>query len=98
MERALSIDQQRKVILYFGERLPLSRYEFRLLEILASAPGRVYSRAQLMEAAWEEPEASMERTVDAHIKSLRSKLRQVRPKIDAIRTHRGFGYSLLEEL
>jgi two-component system, OmpR family, catabolic regulation response regulator CreB len=98
VQRALSIDQQRKVILYFGERLTLSRYEFRLLEILASAPGRVYSRAQLMEAAWEEPEASMERTVDAHIKSLRSKLRQVRPEIDAIRTHRGFGYSLLEEL
>ncbi|MBV9876059.1 MAG: two-component system response regulator CreB [Verrucomicrobia bacterium] len=95
---ALAIDQQRKVILYFGERLALSRYEFRLLEILASSPGRVYSRAQLMEAAWEEPEASMERTVDAHIKSLRSKLRQVRPEIDAIRTHRGFGYSLLEEL
>lgn len=98
VQRALSIDQQRKVILYFGERLTLSRYEFRLLEILASAPGRVYSRAQLMEAAWEEPEASMERTIDAHVKSLRSKLRQVRPEIDAIRTHRGFGYSLLEEL
>ncbi|MBV8212864.1 MAG: two-component system response regulator CreB [Verrucomicrobia bacterium] len=97
-ERALSIDQQRKVVLYFGERLTLSRYEFRLLEILAGAPGRVYSRSQLMEAAWEEPEASMERTVDAHIKSLRSKLRQVRPEIDAIRTHRGFGYSLFEEL
>jgi two-component system, OmpR family, catabolic regulation response regulator CreB len=96
--RALSIDQQRKVVRYFGERLALSRYEFRLLEILASAPGRVYSRSQLMEAAWEEPEASMERTVDAHIKSLRSKLRQVRPAIDAIQTHRGFGYSLLEEL
>jgi two-component system catabolic regulation response regulator CreB len=97
-QRAFSIDQQRKVILYFGARLTLSRYEFRLLEILASSPGRVYSRAQLMETAWEEPEASMERTVDAHIKSLRSKLRQLRPEIDAIRTHRGFGYSLLEEL
>lgn len=94
----LSIDRERKVVRYFGERLTLSRYEFRLLEILANAPGRVYSRAQLMEAAWEEPEASMERTVDAHIKSLRSKLRQVRPEIDAIQTHRGFGYSLLEEL
>lgn len=94
----LSIDQQRKVVHYFGEPLILSRYEFRLLEILASAPGRVYSRAQLMEAAWEEPEASMERTVDAHIKSLRSKMRQVRPEIDAIQTRRGFGYSLLEEL
>jgi two-component system, OmpR family, catabolic regulation response regulator CreB len=95
---ALSIDRERKAVRYFGERLTLSRYEFRLLEILANAPGRVYSRAQLMEAAWEEPEASMERTVDAHIKSLRSKLRQVRPEIDAIQTHRGFGYSLLEEL
>jgi two-component system catabolic regulation response regulator CreB len=95
---ALSIDQQRKVVRYFGEPLILSRYEFRLLEILASAPGRVYSRAQLMEAAWEEPEASMERTVDAHIKSLRSKMRQVRPEVDAIQTRRGFGYSLLEEL
>jgi two-component system, OmpR family, catabolic regulation response regulator CreB len=97
-EQTLAIDQERKIVRYFGERLTLSRYEFRLLEILASAPGRVYSRSQLMEAAWEEPEASMERTVDAHIKSLRSKLRQVRPEIDAIRTHRGFGYSLLEEL
>jgi two-component system, OmpR family, catabolic regulation response regulator CreB len=97
-QRALAIDQQRKVIWYFGEQLTLSRYEFRLLEILANAPGRVYSRAQLMEAAWEEPEASMERTVDAHIKSLRSKLRQIRPEVEAIRTHRGFGYSLLEEL
>jgi two-component system, OmpR family, catabolic regulation response regulator CreB len=98
VQRALAIDQQRKVVRYFGEPLALSRYEFRLLEILASAPGRVYSRAQLMEAAWEEPEASMERTVDAHIKSLRSKLRQVRPEVEAIQTHRGFGYSLLEEL
>jgi two-component system, OmpR family, catabolic regulation response regulator CreB len=97
-DRALSIDQQRKAVRYFGQQLSLSRYEFRLLEILASAPGRVYSRAQLMEAAWEEPEASMERTVDAHIKSLRSKMRQVRPEIDAIQTRRGFGYSLLEEL
>jgi two-component system catabolic regulation response regulator CreB len=95
---AISIDQERKLVRYFGERLSLSRYEFRLLEILASTPGRVYSRAQLMEGAWEEPEASMERTVDAHIKSLRSKLRQVRPEIDAIQTHRGFGYSLIEEL
>ena len=53
----------------------------------------IHGRSSL-EAAWEEPEASMERTVDAHIKTLRSKLRQVRPNIDAIQTHRGFGYSL----
>jgi two-component system catabolic regulation response regulator CreB len=40
--RAFSIDQQRKVVRYFGEILALSRYEFRLLEILVSTPGRVY--------------------------------------------------------
>jgi two-component system catabolic regulation response regulator CreB len=94
----IAIDHERKRIAYFGEVLDLSRYEFRLLEFLAARPGRVFSRAQLMDAAWEEPEASMERTVDAHIKSLRAKLRSVRPDIDAIRTHRGFGYSLIDNL
>ena len=50
-----------------------------------------------MEKAWDEPEASLDRTVDAHIKSLRAKLRQVRPDVEAIATHRGLGYSLKEE-
>jgi two-component system, OmpR family, catabolic regulation response regulator CreB len=98
VEHTFAIDNDRKVIRYFGQPLTLSRYEFRLLEVLVAAPGRVYSRAQLMTAAWEEPEASMERTVDAHIKSLRAKLRLIRPDLDAIQTHRGFGYSLSEHL
>lgn len=88
------IDTERFEIRYHGNVLDLSRYEYRLLAALIAKPGRVYSRAQLMDAAWEEPEASMERTVDTHIKSLRAKLRAVRPGEDPIRTHRGFGYSL----
>ena len=67
-----------------------------MLDILIKAPGRVYSREKLMDMAWEEPEASMDRTVDAHIKSLRAKLRAVRPDLDPIVTHRGLGYSLKE--
>jgi two-component system catabolic regulation response regulator CreB len=90
------IDYERWVIYYFGETLSLSRYEFRLLAALVEKPGRVYSRAQLMDKAWEEPDASMERTVDTHIKSLRAKLRLQRAEIDPIVTHRGIGYSLRE--
>ncbi len=90
------IDEDRFSIHYQNQALELGRYEFRLLSTLARKPGRVYTRAQLMDAAWEEPDASMERTVDAHVKSLRAKLRAVDPDQDPIQTHRGVGYSLIE--
>lgn len=92
------IDYERWLIAYYGESLVLSRYEFRLLAALVEKPGRVYSRAQLMEKAWEEPDASMERTVDTHIKSVRAKLKATRMDVDPIVTHRGIGYSLKEDL
>jgi two-component system catabolic regulation response regulator CreB len=66
------------------------------LKTLAARPGRVFSRDELMGAAWEDPGASLDRTVDAHIKTLRAKLRAVVPEGDPIRTHRGMGYSLRE--
>ncbi|HKY63829.1 MAG TPA: two-component system response regulator CreB [bacterium] len=91
------IDAERLKIRYFGEVLPLSRYEYRLLRVLIERPGRVLSRDQLMDLAWEEPEASLDRTVDAHIKSLRAKLKKVKPEIDPIETHRGSGYALKED-
>jgi two-component system catabolic regulation response regulator CreB len=77
-----------------GKPLALTRYEYRLLAALLAEPGRVLSRGQLMDRAWDEPEASFERTVDAHIKSLRAKLRAADAGCDPIRTHRGLGYSL----
>jgi two-component system catabolic regulation response regulator CreB len=95
-EIPFQIDYERWVIHYFGQALVLSRYEFRLLAALVEKPGRVYSRAQLMDQAWEEPDASMERTVDTHIKSVRAKLRAHRAEIDPIVTHRGIGYSMRE--
>lgn len=91
------IDADRLKIRYFGEVLALSRYEYRLLRVLIERPGRVLSRDQLMDLAWEEPEASLDRTVDAHIKSLRAKLKKVKPEIDPIETHRGSGYALKED-
>ena len=83
-------------IQYHGQILQLTRYEYRLLFLLIQHPEQVFSRQQLMDHIWEHPEHSLERTVDTHIKSLRQKLKQVRPDDEPIRTHRGFGYSLMK--
>jgi two-component system catabolic regulation response regulator CreB len=90
------IDEERAQIHFTGVRLVLSGTEFRLLRALCGKRGRVFSRAQLMEIAWDDPGAALERTVDAHIKSLRAKLKEVSRNADPIETHRGFGYSLRE--
>lgn len=74
--------------------LNLTRYEYLLLKTLLAQPRRVFSRAQLMDAVWKDAEDTLERTVDAHIKTLRAKLREVDENSEAIMTHRGMGYSL----
>src|SRR5688572_20266945 len=92
----LLVDDERCSIRFRGVALELTRYEYRLLKLLAGKPGRVYSREQLMNAVWEDPGASLDRTVDVHIKTLRAKLRSIAPDADPIQTHRGLGYSLRE--
>lgn len=81
-------------ILFHGQSLDLTRYEYLLLKTFLEHPGHVLSRAQLMDRVWEDAPDTLERTVDAHIKSLRAKLRSVRADSDPIQTHRGMGYSL----
>lgn len=88
------VDDEQCSIRYRGHVLELTRYEFRLLKTLVAKPGRVFSRDQLMTAAWEDPGASLDRTVDAHIKTLRAKLRAIGGDTDPIQTHRGLGYSI----
>jgi two-component system catabolic regulation response regulator CreB len=92
-----SHDEARCRICYRGCALELTRNEYRLLGALLAQPGRVFSREQLMTAAWEDPGAALDRTVDAHVKSLRAKLHAAAPAADPIVTHRGLGYSLREE-
>jgi two-component system catabolic regulation response regulator CreB len=95
---AFKIDVTRRQIIYFGQTPDLSRYEFNLLEAFIRRPGQVFSRDHLMDMAWDDPNASMDRTIDAHIKNIRAKLKIIAPDIDPINTHRGVGYSLKEDL
>ncbi len=89
-----AVDEARRVVTFCGTALDLTRYEYLLLRTLLAAPARVFTRAQLMEQVWSAAEESTERTVDAHVKTLRAKLRAVDPEADPIQTHRGVGYSL----
>lgn len=81
-------------ILFCGQPLDLTRYEYLLLKTLVEHPGHVLSRAQLMDRVWCDAPDTLDRTVDAHVKSLRAKLRAIDDNADPIQTHRGMGYSL----
>ena len=79
-----------------GVVLDLTAHEYKLLLVLLEKPGRVFTRDQLLDHAWPDPGAVTDRTVDAHIKSIRAKLRASRPGAESlIETRRGLGYSLL---
>lgn len=81
-----------------GQPLDLTAHEYKLLLVLLERPGRVYTRDQLLDRAWADPGAVTDRTIDAHIKSIRSKLRSVREGAeDFIQTRRGLGYLLALE-
>ncbi len=80
--------------IYFAEQaIALTRYEYHLLRTLLEHPDHIFSRDALMQRIWVAPDHSMERTVDAHVKTLRAKLRELLGGDDPIETHRGIGYS-----
>ena len=87
------INDKQNTICYQGIELVLTRYEYLILKTLLQNPKQVFSRNQLMDRVWNEPEASYDRAVDTHIKSLRAKLKKISHQ-DPILTHRGFGYSI----
>ena len=87
-------DAEGQRIRYAGEWLALTRLEYGLLRALLRAPGRIRSRDALLDEVWGTDGEATDRTVDTHVKTLRAKLRAVRPDLEPIATHRGMGYSL----
>lgn len=92
------LDEEKHRIRYYGQGLELSRYEFGILRLLLQKPGRVFTREELLAQVWDDASDSFDRTVDAHIKTLRAKLKAVAPEVEAIRTLRGTGYALQDAL
>ncbi len=96
--QTFQVNESKHQVSYYGHALDLSRYEYEILKTFIRRPGHVYSRDQLMELVWDQPDTSLDRTVDAHIKNIRAKLKAIKPEKDPIVTHRGTGYSLREDL
>jgi two-component system, OmpR family, phosphate regulon response regulator PhoB len=91
----LALDRKMRRVTRGGRDINLSPTEFRLLEHLLQSPGRVYSRAQLLDAVWGRDIYVDERTVDVHVGRLRKAISRGRER-DPIRTVRGLGYSFDE--
>ena len=85
----LDIDPARRRVSIDGVDVHLTPTEFDLLVCLADAPGTVHTREQLLAEVWDWPDAAGTRTVDSHVKSLRSKL-----GAGLVRTVHGVGYAL----
>jgi two-component system response regulator BaeR len=89
----LQIDEQAWRAFWQGRALELTPNEFRLLCMLASQPGRVYPRSQLLDLLQGDARAATERAVDSHVKNLRRKLEQAGAGSERIRSVYGVGYS-----
>jgi two-component system alkaline phosphatase synthesis response regulator PhoP len=88
---SIKIDREKFMVEISGKNLLLPKKEFELLELLASRPGKVYSREQILTIVWGNDTVVGERTIDVHIRKLREKLGD-----DYIRTIKGIGYTFSE--
>jgi len=94
IERAdIVIDSARHKVTVRGKKIPLTLTEFKLLELMARRAGVVFSRSQILDAVSGQDAIVCDRTVDAHVKSLRHKLGSAK---DCIETVRGAGYRFRE--
>ncbi len=75
-----------------GHWLPLTPLEFRMLRLLVSRPGRVFSRAQLLDSVHAELRDVSDRAIDSHVKNLRKKIQAVEPGSECIASVYGVGY------
>lgn len=94
----LELDSEKMEVNHAGKLIPLSPLEFKILQCLAKHPGRVFSRKQLMEEAYDSSQNIVfDRTIDAHIKNLRRKLKDNPKKPRIIGSVFGVGYKLIED-
>jgi len=90
----LTIDNDKFSARIDGRELELTPVEFRLLALFASAPGRVFSRDQLIGHIYVDGRVVSERTVDSHVKNLRQKIANIVGTDEMIRSIYGVGYKL----
>jgi DNA-binding response OmpR family regulator len=94
----LRIDLQRHEVRLGGKPLELTAKEFDLLAFFARSPGRVFTRAQLLDQVWGYTHSGYEHTVNSHINRLRNKIERDPANPDYVQTVWGVGYKFAEQL
>jgi DNA-binding response OmpR family regulator len=97
-EEGLHFDETRHGVWFRGEPLELRPREYSLLSFLARHKGQVFTREVLLSRVWGYESNIDERTVDVHVRRLRSKLASVDPETEVILTEWGVGYRLAEDV
>jgi len=92
----LSVDEATRRAQVHGREMDLTRVEFDLLACMLAAPGRVFTRAQLIDRVWGDGFAITDRTVDSHVKGLRKKVSEAGGDAALIETVRGVGYRVTD--
>jgi len=92
----LRIDLQRHEVLLAGQAVELTAKEFELLAFFARSPGRVFTRAQLLDQVWGYTHSGYEHTVNSHINRLRNKIERDPANPDYVQTVWGVGYKFAE--
>ncbi|MFM9123605.1 MAG: response regulator transcription factor [Actinomycetota bacterium] len=91
-EAGVRLDRGRRTVAVDGADVDLTYVEFEILTTLMESPGRVYSRAQLLDAVWGSSDFREPRTVDVHVRHLREKIEADPASPVRIHTVRGVGY------
>jgi two-component system alkaline phosphatase synthesis response regulator PhoP len=89
----IQIDRERYLIIFNGKEMAVPRKEFELLYLLASKPGKVFKRDEILNEIWGRDIIVGDRTIDVHIRKLREKLGE-----ELIKTVKGIGYKFEEQL
>ncbi|TGM01708.1 response regulator [Leptospira jelokensis] len=94
----IRISLEKKLIYFNGKTLNLSPYEYKTMELFFKWPGRIFTREEIMDNVWTEPEDSFDRAVDTVIKNIRARFKELDSNFDPIETRRGQGYGLKETI
>ena len=92
--RGIALDRERHHVSVLGKPVVLTKLEFKILAFLMENRGKVFSRDKILDGVWQGESFVVDRSVDAHVKSIRQKLGKSR---DALETVRGSGYRFAGE-
>jgi len=89
---SLQLDENTLSIVRDDKKVQLTLVEFRLIQLLYSEPGRIFSRQYIMDSIYSDYRVVSDRTIDSHIKKLRKKIQEIIPEVQAIHSIYGAGY------